>query len=83
MPRQSVEVRTSTASFNARVKTVAFRPHADRRTTPSADSPALPFAFPSPIPPLGGLFKPSAPPYPAMFGASEEAVIKRFLAAAE
>jgi hypothetical protein len=33
--------------------------------------------------PLGGLFKPSAPwLYPPMFGASEEAVIKRFLAAA-
>jgi hypothetical protein len=34
--------------------------------------------------PLGGLFKPSAPwPYPPMSGTSEEAVIKRFLAAAE
>ena len=50
MPRQSAEVRSSTASFNARAKTFAFRPDADLRTSSFDDPPDPPVAFPSPIP---------------------------------
>ena len=55
MPRQSAEARSSTASFNARAKTVAFRPDADLRTSPFDDPPDLPvpflrqFRLPSPL----------------------------------